>query len=91
MKRGDQLTPELRRVLEEVVAKTCPDLLSSLDSDPELLPIEDRKRIMEALAGEIGVDESGEIDSRGRLADELISYMWSGPLAAESDNDSPTS
>lgn len=89
MRKRKELSSELRDLLKEVVARSCPDLLGSLDLDPLSIPKKDRWRIQEALAREIGVDEHGNIDVRGRQIDELISYIWSQPLADEYEQGLP--
>ncbi len=89
MTEQKQLSEELRNLLKDVVARRCPDLLGVLDLAPLSIPKRDRRRIQEALAGEITVDEHGEIDRHGLQIDELINYIWSRPLAEETEEEPP--
>jgi hypothetical protein len=84
MGQSKKLSPTQRDLLKDVVARRCPDLIGIIDLPPLSIPKKDRYRIQEALGNEMLVNPDREIE-----LDELVSYIWSQPLAEEYERGLP--
>lgn len=80
------LSPRLRALLEEIVARGCPEFLTVLSLPPLAIPKRIRYKIQQALADELLGSQSGDRDLE---IDQLISYIWSQPLVDEHERGLP--
>ena len=78
-----KLTSAMRYLAKEIFESRDPTLLPFLDESPINIPKAIRERIEDVLWREISLDESGEVDARGVMVDDLISHFFSRPLIDE--------